>query len=163
MGRNEKKAYVKATRARYLKADRAKKGRILEEFCETCNYHRKYAIRLLNKKPKRRAAKRRIGRPQYDKAALLEALKVVWQEADYMCSKKLKAALPMWLPYYEEQYGYLSETQSLQLCVLSPATIDRWLSPYKAEDRRAILSGALLTLTFIPLGQKTVPFGIKAA
>ncbi len=36
MGRNEKKAYLEVTWQRYKKATRAKKSRILEEFCETC-------------------------------------------------------------------------------------------------------------------------------
>ena len=59
MGRTEKKAYVEAIRQRYKKANRAKKSRNLEEFCETCNYNHKYAIRLLNKKTSRRAPKNR--------------------------------------------------------------------------------------------------------
>jgi len=50
MGRNEKKAYLEITRERYKNSPRTKKGRILEEFCETCGYNRKYAIRILNKR-----------------------------------------------------------------------------------------------------------------
>jgi hypothetical protein len=142
MGRNEKKAYLEVTHQRYKKATRAKKSRILEEFCETCGYNRKYAIRILNKKPKRRLPKPRQGRPRYDKQAVLVPLKAIWLACDQMCSKKLKAALPEWLPHYENEYGALTEFIRGQVCALSPATIDRWLAPYKDENRpRRGLSG----------------------
>jgi len=74
MGRNEKKAYLEVTRQRYKKACKIKKGKILEEFCETCGYNRKYAIRLLNKKAKRRQPKPRKGRPRYNKVKVLVPL-----------------------------------------------------------------------------------------
>lgn len=135
MGRNEKKAYVEVTRQRYKKADKAKKGTILGEFCETCGYNRKYAIRLLNKKAKRRKPKPRKGRPRYHKLKMIAPLKAIWLAADQMCSKKLKAALPEWLPHYEKEQGELGDLIRGQLCALSPSTIDRWLAPYKDEDR----------------------------
>ncbi|MCD6047752.1 MAG: hypothetical protein K0S08_1399 [Gammaproteobacteria bacterium] len=93
MGRNEKKAYVEVIRQCYLKADKVKKGTILGEFCETLGYNRKYAIRLLNKKPKRRKPKPRKGHPRYDKANLLAPLKTIWAATNYMGSKKLKVAI----------------------------------------------------------------------
>ena len=34
---------------RYQKASRPEKERILDEFCVNCTYHRKHAIRLLNR------------------------------------------------------------------------------------------------------------------
>ncbi len=47
MGKQAKHAYLEAIRGRYLKANRAGKAQILDEFCAVCGYHRKYAIRLL--------------------------------------------------------------------------------------------------------------------
>ena len=35
---------------------------------------------------------------------LLTALKRIWVATDQMCSKKLKAALPLWLPFYDSAY-----------------------------------------------------------
>lgn len=51
MSKQEKHAYLEAIQRRYHKADRAGKARILDEFCAVFSYHRKYAIRLLGKKP----------------------------------------------------------------------------------------------------------------
>lgn len=135
MGRNEKKAYLEVTRQRYKKANRAKKGRILEEFCETCHYNRKYAIRVLNKKAKRRTPKQRQGRPRYDKAQMLGPLKTIWLASGQMCSKKLKVALLEWLPHYETENGLLADPIRGQFYSLSAATIDRWLAVYKDENR----------------------------
>ena len=43
--------YLKAIHARYGQATREGKSRILDEFCRTTGYHRKYALRLLNGPP----------------------------------------------------------------------------------------------------------------
>jgi hypothetical protein len=50
-----------------------------------------------------------------------------------MCSKKLKAALPQWLPFYDE---VLSEEIKKQLLKISAATIDRLLKPQKVKYKR---------------------------
>src|SRR5688572_4063485 len=102
MGRHEKKTYLETIRQRYRTAPKLKKSIILSEFCETCGYNRKYAIRTLNKQAKRRKPKSRLGRPRYEKARLAPVLKAIWLATGQMCSKKLNAALPDWLPYYEQ-------------------------------------------------------------
>jgi hypothetical protein len=53
--------------------------------------------------------KRPGAKPVYDSAALLTALKRIWFAIDQMCSKKLKAAISLWLPHYEQEYGALQE------------------------------------------------------
>lgn len=45
-----KREYLYSIRFRYQKASRAEKKRIVNEFCLTCGYNRKYAIRTLNQK-----------------------------------------------------------------------------------------------------------------
>jgi len=85
------------------------KGLILDEFCATCGYHCKYAIRLL-RKPKRKPSAARVrGRPgpksSYQQPEIVTILKRLWFVTDQMCSKKLKAAIPLWLPFYEQEYG----------------------------------------------------------
>jgi hypothetical protein len=132
MSRHEKKTYLELARQRYKAASKAKKGTILSEYCETYGYNRKYAIRQLNKKPKRRKPKQRQGQPRYEKTGLLVVLKAIWLATNQMCSKKLKAALPEWLPHYEQEAGALSDSLRGQLQRLSPATLDRWLAPYRA-------------------------------
>ena len=44
-----RRKYLAAIRNRYRKASRKEKSVILGEFCATCGYNRKYAIRLLRK------------------------------------------------------------------------------------------------------------------
>ena len=40
--------YLKAIHVRYQKVSKPQRSRILDEFCQVCQYNRKYAIRLLN-------------------------------------------------------------------------------------------------------------------
>jgi hypothetical protein len=44
-----RRQYVKAVAERHRRASKAEKGRILDELCRTCGYHRKYAIALLGR------------------------------------------------------------------------------------------------------------------
>lgn len=65
----------------------------------------------------------------------------IWLATDQMCSKKLKVVLPVWLPFYEEGYGQLSQEVRERLLKMSHATIDRLLKPNKAKYKRRGLSG----------------------
>ncbi len=131
MGRTSKQEYLLAIWGRYQRVGRRFKSKILDEFCEVCGYCRKYAIGLLNRKPEPR--RRRPGpRRRYD-AQVLAPLKFLWLQAEQMCSKRLKAALPLWLPFYEQQQGRLSESVRTKLLQISPATIDRLLRKTRAR------------------------------
>jgi len=141
MGKTERHAYLKAIRSRYWIATRNEKATILDEFCSVCGYNRKYAIRLLNRKVKP-APKKKVGRRStYSSPKLLTALKRIWFASDQMCSKKLKAAIPLWLPFYADHYERLSEETIDQLLSVSAATIDRILKPVRAKQQRKGLSG----------------------
>jgi hypothetical protein len=109
MDNHEKHAYLEAIRKRYRKAKRADKGKVLDEFCSVCSYQRKYAIRLLRRKVTR--TPRRPGRPsRYNQPELLTVLRKIWLATDQMCSKRLVAAMPLWLPHYEVSFGVLEES-----------------------------------------------------
>jgi hypothetical protein len=141
MGKNERQAYLQAIRLRYRRATRAAKGVILNEFCAVCGYHRKYAIKQLNRS-RRKHPRGHPGRPAtYTPGILLTALKRIWFATDQMCSKKLKAALPLWLPFYDTAYEPLSPDIKAQLLSMSPATIDRLLKPVRAKAGRKGLCG----------------------
>jgi len=146
MGKNERQAYLKAIRSRYWRAGKKAKVTILNEFCAVCGYNRKYAIRLLNQRTKPKK-KRLAGRkPIYASLELLMALKRIWFASDQMCSKKLKAAIPLWLPFYETLYKALTlETQD-KLLAVSAATIDRLLKPVRLVHGRKGLSGTKLLM-----------------
>lgn len=49
MSRASRRDYLQRIYPRYQKASRAERRRILDEFCANCSYHRKHAIRLLNR------------------------------------------------------------------------------------------------------------------
>lgn len=111
---------------RYRTADRKSKKLILDEFTKVTSYHRKHAIRILTAQsappPERPAARRIYGE------AVKEALIVLWEAADRICGKRLKALLPQ-LVEAMERHKHLQLEQEVrgQLLVMSAATIDRQL------------------------------------
>jgi hypothetical protein len=145
MGQEPKKLYLSRIRARYHKASKQQKSIILDEFCLVCGHHRKHAIRLLKDKPTRRkklVAKSKAGRkPIYNRPPLTKALKRIWIASDYMCGKRLKAALPEWLPHYSAYYEPLDEETYALLQSISAASIDRLLKPSRAKLNGRGLSG----------------------
>ncbi len=142
--------YLKSVHIRYKKASRKEKSIILNEFSQNCGYHRKHAIRLLNKfkrfsKPKHK----KRGKPSiYNKTSVIKPLKRIWLTANLPCSKRLKAILPLWLPSYAKEFGGLPSETVKTLQKISPATIDRLLAPsrikYRGRSKSTTKSGTLL-------------------
>ena len=150
MSPRSKREYREAVHLRYKNATRHEKTAILDEFCATCTCHRKHAIRVLKRfkrftkpKPKKRGSK-----PVYWKDEIITPLKRIWLAANLPCSKRLKAILPIWLPGYDHQFGKLSAEVTKALMGISPATIDRILSPirihYTKRGRSTTKPGTLL-------------------
>jgi len=109
MSLSAKREALARIHGRYERAGRPHRTRILDEFCATCGYHRKAALRLLNH-PLRSAPPKRSG-PKiiYDPVAVVPVLKTVWLASDQLCSKLLLAALPEWLEHYERRAAPLPE------------------------------------------------------
>lgn len=116
-----------AIRARYQAADRNVKKLILDEFTKVAGYHRKHAIRLLTHAAMSEPKSRVVHRVYRDAAK--EALIVLWEAADRICGKRLKALLPQLLQAME-RHGHLQVDNDLrsQLLAMSAATIDRQLT-----------------------------------
>ena len=102
----ERKTVTKAFAARYRRARKSEKSRLLDEFVESTGYNRVYAARVLRGHGKRvevrpgivlegsvRAAPRRLGKREYG-PDVLKALKKVWKIMDYVCGKRLAPMLP---------------------------------------------------------------------
>lgn len=121
-------------RIRYHRGNRAQKKAVLDEFCAHYDYHRKAAIRLLNYFGEDRYGKPGPGpKRRYDPEILLKPLQTIWLATDQMGSKRLKAALPLWLPHYQTTYGDLADEQVKALLALSAATMDRLLKPLRLK------------------------------
>ena len=108
MSEKSREEVLRVMRERYARRGREARKKLLDEFCELCGYERKYAIKLLGGK---RRAEGRIRRksgskPTYE-AAEREVLKVIWLACEQPCGKRLKAAVPLWLPDYEHEHGPL--------------------------------------------------------
>ena len=73
--------YVGAVRERYFLASKKEKGKILDEFPKVTGRHRKAAIRLIRHSARSRTGKKR-GRPQQYGAAVVGALRLVWEATD---------------------------------------------------------------------------------
>jgi hypothetical protein len=133
MSLSAKRELLARIHGRYQRAGRAHKTRILDEFCATCDYHRKAALRLLNR-PLRTAPPQRCGpKLLYDPAKVLPVLKAVWLASDQLCSKLLQAALPEWLDHHERRAAPLPEAFKKRLLEISPAQIDRLLRPSRVQ------------------------------
>jgi hypothetical protein len=132
MSQKSKWEYLKAIYTRYRRASKELRGLILDEFCQVCGYHRKYAIRLLNgpAPQKKSTALRKTRSPSYP-AKVISVLSLIWEAAGYPCSRRLKALLPLWLPRAEKRFSLSAQIQR-QLLSISPSTIDRRL---KAKRR----------------------------
>ena len=140
MGINSKHEYLQAILERYHQATKKQKHKILDEFCAVCEYNRKYAIQLLNGRRTRlhQLQKQHRGRPKkYTDPILLTVLRRIWITLNLPCSKRLKAALPLWLPFYALQYRTtLSPKHHDLLLSISPATIDRLMAPIRNSARK---------------------------
>jgi hypothetical protein len=141
-----------AIRDRYLASGKTAKSAILDEFVAVTGLHRKHAIRLLSVK---NVSPRPRGRPRtrYGRA-VAEALVLLWEASDRVCSKRLKAMIPTLLPALE-RHGQIAveETVRAALLSVSPATIDRLLS----EVRIAAAQGRRRRAGFSSAVRRSVP------
>ena len=86
---------VSALRKRYQTSDRTERGRILDEFVAVAGFHRKHAMRLLRGSGGK-STRVRIDRRLYDDETR-EALIMVWEASDRICSRRLKVLIPILL------------------------------------------------------------------
>lgn len=148
MGKETKWEYLRVMYERYRKAERKVRGRLLDEFCVTTGYNRKYAIRLLNgPAPEKKRPRRVRGRKLRYGKEVMAVLTAVWEAAGYPWSVRLKALLPRWMPWIRKRYR-ISPKLEQQLLAMSARQMDRRLQSRKTEQKRKMYGrtkpGALL-------------------
>lgn len=131
-------ATLASYRKRYKNEDRPGRSKLLDEFCATTEYHRKYAIALLRRPAdeKPRAAVRRRGATY--SAAAVRVLERIWEAARYPWSMRLKALLPHWLPWARLHMTGVTLQIEAELLKMSPRQMDRRLKASKRDHKRRI-------------------------
>ena len=61
----------------------------------------------------------------------------IWEESGYLCAARLKAAVPIWLPWVRQRRP-LSPTLERQLLTISARQMDRRLQPRKHRLKRRL-------------------------
>ncbi len=139
MSRRAKWEYFQSLYWRYRQASKEAKQQMLDEFCRVCHYNRKYAIRKLNgpaPADQPLARQRSIRGKTYGPTAV-RVLRAVWEAAGYPWSVRLKALLPIWLPWIKQRFT-LSAEHEQQLLAISARQMDRCLGPHKRKLSRRI-------------------------
>ncbi len=146
MSQQTKREYLEIIRLRYRAAARGLKTIILDEFCANTKLNRKYAIRLIKSGLK---TKKNSGRKAFYSQSAFSHLKRIWLLSEQPCSKRMVGLMRNWLPFY------LCPTEvKKQLYLMSPATIDRLLRPFRAIEGRKKRTGTKpgrLLKTIIPI------------
>jgi hypothetical protein len=124
----ERRKYIARVQRRYWLADRAGRGRLLDEMEAVTGLHRKSLLRLLRpgglqRQPRRAKRGRTYGHLVDD------ALRVVWESLDYVCAARLT---PVLAPTARLLAGHgelrLTADLEAQLARISRATVQRRLT-----------------------------------
>lgn len=158
MSRRSKRELSEEVRPRYLKARKAEKKQILDEFIATTGYHRKYAIRVLKHGRPRRGSKKH-GPAKVYQGEVVVALEQIWEVCGRICSKRLHPFLPEMVKVLERcgELQLKTETKRL-LLAMSRSTMDRCLAHARFEHPHglpttkpgSLLKKAIPVRTFTP-------------
>ena len=142
----ERETVTKAFCKQYRKARKRDKKRMLDQFVESTGYNRSYACFVLRNHGRRVEIRpgivlegdRRMREPRGRAAVygdeVVKALKAVWKIMDYICGKRLVAALPEVVPRLCAcKELRVAKPVQRQLLAMSAATIDRLLKPERAK------------------------------
>jgi hypothetical protein len=114
--------HIKRIKDRYKDSSKYKKTLIVSEFCNTWGVTRKYIIKRLNEGE---VIKRKAGRKSIYDGRLVEHLLILWDSMERICPKRMKAAIPIWLPFYKNPLFDLKLRN--QILNISASTIERFL------------------------------------
>jgi hypothetical protein len=115
---------------------RSEKSRLLTEVSENMGWRRKHAIRVMNSKIVESEKPWRKREPIYSEK-LVRILETVWEDGQYPWSVRLKELVVLWIIWIRRRWK-LTREEERQLLVMSAATMDRRLAPYKRTASRKI-------------------------
>ena len=134
MSLNSKRELLEVVRPRYLKANKAEKQTMLDEFTSATGYHRKYAIRVLKHQVQKHLPSKASGYPSIYGGEVVQALEQIWEVYGHICSKRLQPVLPEAIRVLERcQEIKLSQDTKERLLKISSASIDRCLRPARLQ------------------------------
>ena len=135
MSQKSKRELLESIRARYLRANKTEKQKMLDEFTSATGYHRKYAVRVLKNQVQKRPRWKKPGRKAIYRGEVIQALENIWETYGRICSKRLQPFLPEAIKVLErcKEIELSAETKQL-LLEISPATIDRCLRPVRVNS-----------------------------
>jgi hypothetical protein len=138
MSKHSKRELVEVVHPRYLKATKAVKQQIMDEFIAATGYHRKYANRLLKHGLKPRGYKR-SGRRKVYQGEVVKVLEQIWEICGRICSKRLHPFLPEIVTVLERN-GEIQTTQEIKhlLLRMSRSSIDRCLQKARFEKHKGL-------------------------
>ena len=136
MTERARREYAAVMQARYQRATKAERGRLLDEYCRTTGCHRKAAIRRLRRAPG--PPPRPPGRPaQYVARDLAPLLERAWLASDQLSGKLLRPILPLLLTALARQARPpIAPEVRAALTRASAATLDRLLRPLRRRRPR---------------------------
>ena len=137
--------YVILMRERYSRmTGKPARSLLLNEFCETTNFERKHAIKVLGGQRRKPCSNRRGAKPTYTEDDIA-ILKSIWFTAGQPCGKRLAGEmLGLWLPSWEKHHKRIKTAQRKRILTVSASQIDRLLAPHRCQPRKRRLGNPSL-------------------
>jgi len=141
MSLKSKRELLEVVRPRYLKASKAEKQTMLDEFTSATGYHRKHAIRVLKNQVQVQnhlKGKIKTYKTIY-RGEVVQALEQIWEIYGHICSKRLQPFLPEAIKVLErcKEIEFSKDTKEL-LLKISSASIDRCLRPVRIKSSHCL-------------------------
>jgi len=139
---SERRKYLKVMKARYVRAKRGERGRLLSEMEEVTGLHRKSLTRLMHATSLERRH-RQTPRARHYGLEVERVIVRVWESRDYICAERLTPGL-LGMAQHLARFEPLGLTGRVeeQLATISRATVARILGKYRSQMVRLPQKGA---------------------